>query len=78
MRTSLGIASIGLLDRGQSKSLHIGSEGLLRIEIPIDPVIEGGGASSQYGRRLRRLIMEDEEILAVILTASVRDLNRGF
>lgn len=52
MRTSLGIASLGLLDRGSNPALHIASVGMLRTDGDVE---QGGGSGTgavrkgQYG-----------------------------
>lgn len=60
MRTSLGIASNGLLDRGGSPALHIASMGLLRIGA-VAPPAEGGGGGVSRGKLVRRRRVATEE-----------------
>jgi len=64
MITSLGMASIGLLDRGTNASLHIAAIGLLRT--PSGGVIGDEIVPRGITHRERQLREEDEIILMVV------------
>ena len=60
---SIGIASDGLLDRGNYPALHIGSRGLIRISADIET--SGGGARIEFVG-VRR---DDEEVFEIAAIA---------
>lgn len=75
MRTSLGIATGGLLDRGAKPTLSIATDGLIRTKI-VDPVPYGGGGGMSlriYDKvkrmeRKKELYEEEQEILEFLCT----------
>jgi len=69
MRTSLGSASLGLLDRGNGESLHMASIGLLRYALEI--TISGTLGGKQFKKEkidvaLQNALIEDKEIIEII------------
>lgn len=76
MRTSLGIASIGLLDRGSDPALSIASTGMLQEdEGVVVPAPTGGGIFDDLRpakpSMMEQQLREEDDILMMVASAFV-------
>ena len=77
MITSLGSASLGLLDRGNAETLHMASIGLLRYVLEI--TLRGTAGGKQFKKEkidvaLQNALIEDKEIIEIIMALIASNL----